>query len=211
MNARFPAFPVLGAWLLAGAVCVLPALVRAQELDADSDGDVLGAEQTAPTESPSDDGDLDEPVWGGPHVELGYSHFVLPDGYGAGSYNGGFFGGYLPLDMWLRVGLAAEAGVRSYELGPDDLLIRGTLTAGYQHLGLGRFMPYAVGVATVGPLVGKRFHTSFVDVLAGGGVEIGCDVNLALNLFAGIGISYVRAAVGSLAYDLFIFRFSIGL
>lgn len=199
-----PSLLALAVLMLAAALCAAPARADDALVEPES------VEQLAPADSLTDDEPPAE-AWGGPRVELGYSHFVLPDGYGAGSYNGGFFGGYLPLDMWLRLGLAAEAGVRTYELGQDDLLIRGTLSAGYQHLGLGRFLPYLVAVGTVGPLVGKRFRTSFVDVLAGAGVELGCDVNLVLNLYAGLGLSYVRATVDSLAYDLFIFRFRVGL
>ncbi|MCA9600971.1 MAG: hypothetical protein R3A78_02780 [Polyangiales bacterium] len=171
-----------------------PALASAQEASAED----------APAEE--DDG-----VWKGPHVELGYSHFVLADGYGAGSVNAGFFGGFLPLDTWLRIGLSAEMGSRSYTLGDNDLLVRGTLVAGYQHLGLDRFMPYAVAVATMGAVVGKRFHSPLAEMLVGGGVEIGADVSIEQNFYAGIGLSYIRASMWNLAYDVFVFRFRIGL
>ncbi len=153
----------------------------------------------------------DEPeVWQGPRVELGYSHYVLSDGLGAGSVNAGSFGGFLPLG-WPRIGASIEAGVRSYENGPDDFLGRGNLMLGYQHLGLDRFLPYITLVGTMGVLLGKRFSTPISHMLYGAGVEIGADVNIVRSLYAGLGFSYIHASMWDVSYDLFIFKVSVGL
>jgi hypothetical protein len=146
----------------------------------------------------------------GPRVELGFSHYALVDGFGGGSVSSGSFGGFLPVGV-LRAGAYAEVGSRSYELGQTELLVRGTLLAGYQHLGWGRFIPYAAAVGTLGVVLGKRFGTSLASALFGGGLEVGADIALAGSFYLGVSFAYIRAGFEGLGYDLWVFRLRAGL
>ncbi len=197
---------------LAWGLCIGTAAAQDGTETAPPDG--VGMDEATAVEGDAAVADLDvtgEPeVWQGPRVELGYTHYVLSDGLGAGSVNAGSFGGFLPLG-WPRIGASIEAGVRSYENGPDDFLGRGNLMLGYQHLGLDRFLPYITLVGTMGVLLGKRFYTPISHMLYGAGVEIGADVNIVRSLYAGLGFSYIHASMWDVSYDLFIFKVSVGL
>lgn len=149
--------------------------------------------------------------WNGPRVELGYSYYVLGDGFGGGGVNAVSFGGYLPTGK-LRLGLLGEAGVRDYTLGSDDAVVRGTLVAGWQGVGLTRyFVPYVQAVASAGFVLGQRFATTFVDPLFGLGVEIGVEVNPVRTLHFGASLAHVRADLDGLAYALWVVRLFVGL
>lgn len=148
--------------------------------------------------------------WDGPRVELGYTHYVIVDGFGGGDVHAGFFGGYLPTGA-LRLGGSAELGGRDYSLGQSDLVLRATIVAGYQHLPTRPIVPYAAVVATAGVVLGKRFRTPVAHPLGGAGLEIGADLNLVRTLYVGVGLSYVRAALDGPGYDLWVIRLRIGL
>ena len=150
--------------------------------------------------------------WAGPRVELGFMHYGFDDRAGAGASNAFTFAGWLPTGR-LRLGGLGELGARQYALGPNDALARAQIMVGYQHLGgdLGPVVPYAVVVATVGVVVGKRFHTSFASSVYGMGLEAGVDLRLVRTLWTGIGVGYQRVTSDGLAYDLFTVRLSLGL
>ncbi len=149
--------------------------------------------------------------WNGPRVELGWAHYTLTDGYGGGTVNAFDFGGYIPFG-WLRLGGYAELGSRSYQLGDGDAVVRGNLLVGYQYLRrLAPMVPYAAVVGTLGVVIGKRFHTPLSYDMGGLGIEVGADFNLVRSLWVGIGLSYLRAAMQGLAYDILTLRLRIGL
>lgn len=149
--------------------------------------------------------------WNGPRVELGYSYYVLGDGFGGGGVNTFSFGGYLPTGR-VRLGLIGEGGVRDYALADDDAIVRGTLVVGWQGVGLVDYvMPYIAAVASAGFVIGQRFATTFVDALFGLGVEIGFEVNPVRTLHFGASLAHVRADLGGLAYGLWVLRIFAGL
>ncbi len=152
----------------------------------------------------------DEEPWGGPRVELGYTHYALVDGFGGGDVHAGFFGGYLALGRF-RLGGSAELGARDYRLAQDDALIRGTLIAGYQHLPLRPFVPYAGVVGSLGALIGKRFRTPATHAFGGAGLEVGADLNLTRTLYVGLGLGWSRVSMRGVGYDLWALRLRIGL
>jgi hypothetical protein len=151
-----------------------------------------------------------EAPWEGARVELGYTHYSLADGAGGGKVHAATFGGYVPTGV-LRLGGYAEGGSRQYELGGDDLLLRATVLAGYQHLGWRPFVPFIAAVATVGVVIGERFHTSVSSVVGGGGLEAGADLRLVRNLWAGLSLAYMRVGMQGLGFDLLVLRVRIGL
>ncbi|MCA9581389.1 MAG: hypothetical protein KC416_06310 [Myxococcales bacterium] len=196
---------------------IAPSLGRAQET-ASRGGRVADEPSTTPGPAAGDlseeEGDwlLGAPgePWQGPRIELGYTHYVLTDGQGAGSVNAGFFGGYLPLG-WARVGFGAEAGSRSYELGPDDFIARGRVILGYQHLDWQPAVPFIAAVGTAGLILGKRFHSTVSHFIYGAGVEVGADFNIVRTLYTGGSFSFVRVTMWDLSYNLFVFRLRVGL
>jgi hypothetical protein len=143
-------------------------------------------------------------------VELGYTHYAIVDGFGGGDVHSGVFGGYLPTGS-IRLHAAAELGVRDYSIGQDDAVVRGHVLAGYQRLVGRRFLPYGAVVGTLGALIGKRFHTPLTHALFGAGLEVGADLLLVRSLFVGMGLSWVRASIRGLGYDLYAIRLRIGL
>ena len=163
--------------------------------------------RAAPLRPPADEA---EP-WNGPRVELGYAYYVLGDGFGGGGVNTFSFGGYLPTGRF-RLGLIGEGGVRDYTLADDDAIVRGTLVAGWQGVGLVDYvMPYVAAVASAGFVVGQRFATTFIDALLGLGVEIGFEVNPVRTLHFGASLAHVRADLGGLSYGLWVLRLFAGL
>ena len=147
----------------------------------------------------------------GPRVFFGYGFFRLADGHGQGQVHAAQFGGYAPLGR-LRLGAYGELGVRRYALGSDDLLIRGAIEAGYQHLrGLGPLVPYVALEASAGVVLGQRFSTTQSDRLLGLGIVVGADLRLFRTLHAGLTFGYVRMAVGDLAHDVWLLRLRFGL
>lgn len=210
---RRATFVLVLSLAFAGSVFASQAVAQDDAPLAADEGAVSLAQPEADAEEATDGNGstFDEPeVWQGPRVELGFTHYVLSDGLGAGSVNAASFGGFLPLG-WPRIGASIEAGVRSYAKGQDDFLGRGNLMLGYQHLGLDRFLPYITLVGTMGPLLGKRFDRPVSHLLYGVGVEVGADVNIVRSFFAGLAFSYIRASMWDLSYDLFIFKVSVGL
>jgi hypothetical protein len=186
------------------------------ETDADSLATVLSAPLPAgqrrashEEEAPGEETEAEEP-WDGPAIELGYTHYSLADGFGGGAVHAGTFGGYLPTGP-IRIGLVAEVGVRQYALSDDDLLLRGTLIAGYQHLGWLPFAPFAAATATAGGVFGQRFSTTQSWGLGGGGVEVGADLVITRSLWAGLSLGYQRVSMGGSGFDLLILRVRAGL
>lgn len=147
--------------------------------------------------------------WDGPRVELGWARYAIADAWGGGTVDTATFGGFVPTGA-VRLGGYAELGVREYTLAADDAVFRGTLLGGYQHLG-GDLVPYACLAGSLGLVVGKRFHTPQSRVIAGLGLEAGLDLRLVKTLFVGASLSYQRATMNDLAYDLFTLRLRIGL
>jgi len=153
----------------------------------------------------------EDPRWDGPRVELGYTHYSLGDGFGGGAVHAVSFGGYLPTGQ-LRLGLIGDGGVRDYALGGGDAVLRATLVAGWQGVGLIDYvMPYVVAVASAGVVVGQRFATTFADALLGLGVEIGFEVNPVRTLHFGASLAHVRADLDGLGYGLWVVRLFVGL
>lgn len=153
----------------------------------------------------------DDPPWAGPRVELGYTHYSLGDGFGGGAVHAVSFGGYLPTRQ-LRLGLIGDGGARDYALGGGDAVLRATLVAGWQGVGLVDYvMPYVVAVASCGVVVGQRFATTFADALLGLGVEIGFEVNPVRTLHFGASLAHVRADLDGLGYGLWVLRLFVGL
>lgn len=160
---------------------------------------------------PAVEGEREE-EWKGPRVELGYARYRFSDGNGGGSVNALHFGGYLPTGA-ARLGMYGELALRDYTLEPgSDAIVRATLVAGYQHWrDLGPFVPYLVAVGTGGVLFGKRFHTPVSHTLWGAGLELGADLNLVGNLWAGGSFSWIRVTMRGLSWDLVMFRVRVGL
>ena len=151
------------------------------------------------------------PPWAGPRIELGYTHYALGDGFGGGSVHAVSFGGYLPTGQ-LRLGLIGDGGPRDYALGGGDAVLRATLVAGWQGVGLVDYvMPYVVAVASCGVVIGQRFATTFADALLGLGVEIGFEVNPVRTLHFGASLAHVRADLDGLGYGLWVLRLFVGL
>lgn len=160
-----------------------------------------------PSSAPADEA----PPWRGPRVELGYAHYVLGDGFGGGVVNAVSFGGYLPTGR-LRLGLIGEGGGRDYALGGGDAVLRATLVAGWQGVGLIDYVvPYIAAVASCGVVVGQRFATTFAHALLGLGIEIGFEVNPVRTLHLGVSLAHVRADLDGLGYGLWIVRLFAGL
>ena len=153
----------------------------------------------------------EDPPWDGPRVELGYTHYSLGDGFGGGAVHAVSFGGYLPTGQ-LRLGLIGDGGARDYALGGGDAVLRATLVAGWQGVGLVDYvMPYVVAVASCGVVVGQRFATTFADALLGLGVEVGFEVNPVRTLHFGASLAHVRADLDGLGYGLWVLRLFVGL
>lgn len=168
------------------------------------------ARRAPPAPDATRDAADERPPWDGPRVELGYSHFVLPDGYGGGAVHAGAFGGYLSTSP-VRLGAWAELGAREYQLDADDFLARASVIAGYQHVAFRPFLPYVGVVGTVGVAVGERYHTPESYLFGGAGLEVGADVNLVNNLWTGVGVAYLRVSMQGHGYDLFVLRLRVGL
>lgn len=163
--------------------------------------------RAAPLASSADEA----PAWGGPRVELGYAHYVLGDGFGGGTVHAVSFGGYLPTGQ-LRLGMVGEGGGRDYALGGADGVLRATLVAGWQGLGLVRyFVPYIAALGSAGVVVGQRFATTFADALLGVGLEIGVELNPARTLHFGASLAHIRVDLGGLGYGLWVVRLFAGL
>jgi hypothetical protein len=151
------------------------------------------------------------PPWRGPRVQLGWAHFVLPDGYGGGGAHAFTFGGYLPTGR-VRLGAWTELGSRNYRLGQNDLMVRAIAAGGYQHLvERSPWLPYVVVTASMGGLFGKRFHTPASDFIYGLGLEAGLDVNLVRSFFVGLALGYSRLSFGDVAAHVFEIRMHMGL
>jgi hypothetical protein len=183
--------------------------------DVAEDGASLGAPEAGVRrerprrERPEETEPAEEP-WQGARIELGYTHYSLTDGAGQGKVHAATFGGYVPTGV-LRLGGYAEGGGRQYGLGGDDLLLRATVLAGYQHLDWRPFVPFVAAVATVGVVVSERLHTTTANVVGGGGLEAGADLRLVNNLWAGLSLAYLRVGMQGLGFDLLVLRLRIGL
>lgn len=146
-----------------------------------------------------------------PHVAVGYSYYVLSDGYGGGDVHAGTFGGFIPLES-LRLGGRAEFGARDYSLGGTDIVLSATGSIGYQHLAAGwRFVPFVAVVGTIGGVFSNRFDTPLADALYGAGLEIGVDAVISAPLFGEVAFSYQRVSNGGLSDNLFIAHLGVGL
>ncbi|RLB57358.1 MAG: hypothetical protein DRJ42_00675 [Deltaproteobacteria bacterium] len=163
-----------------------------------------------PAADEGDDPQDGEEPWSGPAVELGYTHFQLPDGFTGGSVNAGSFGGYLPTGP-IRVGARAEIGTRGYSLGSDDAVVRGAILGGYQYLGWLPFAPYAAATVSVGVVFGQRFSTPEAWAFGGGGIEVGADLVMVRNLWIGLSFGYERVSMAGFGFDLWVFRLRLGL
>lgn len=161
---------------------------------------------------PSEGADEPEEAWRGPRVELGYARYRFSDGHGGGGVHALHFGGYLPTGP-ARLGMHGELGLRDYSSGfSSDAIVRASVVAGYQQLhGLGPVVPYAVVVGTGGVLFGKRFHSPVSHTLWGAGLEVGADVNLVRDLWAGLSLSWIRITMRDLHWNLLMLRVRVGL
>lgn len=207
------AISLLAAWtLMTASVRADPP--RGDALSAPRPGETSAphpAHPNAPRSDPSSADELDAPREGstretaeterdegfaGPRVELGFAHYVIPDGRGGGDVNAGSFAGYLPTGR-LRLGAEVELGLRDYQLADGtDVIFRAHALVGYQHLpGVGPLVPYVAIVGTAGVLLGKRFSTPVSYVLLGGGIEVGVDLVMVRTLFLGISLAYLRMDV----------------
>lgn len=163
-----------------------------------------------PDAAPPDDQSGALEPWMGPAVELGYTHFRLPDGDTGGAVNAGTFGGYLPTGP-VRLGGRAELGSRVYSPGTDDLMVRGAIWGGYQYLGWRPFAPYAAATVSIGVLVGERSDLPRAWGFGGGGAEVGADLVLVRNLWIGLSFAYERVRMDGEGFDLWVFRVRVGL
>lgn len=199
------------SWLRSSVV-LLSALLFVASAANGASGQATELSNPTPTQvedEPEDDYEPD--LYIGPRIELAFSYYVLSDGQGGGDVFAGSFGGYLPLDIPLRLGISAEIGIRDYSLADPDLILGGNLSAGYKHLGFDRVVPYVAAVGTMGGLFGQRFNSLVTHFIVGAGAEIGADFRLINTLAAGMSFSYVRATMRDLAYDLFVLRFKVSL
>jgi len=207
-----------GLWL--ACLASQPAAAQFEQAGEDDvevgeHADRLANPSVAPTPS-SRGGDTAEPTsegerWLGPSVEFGYARYWLGDGNGGGLVHAAEFGGFVPI-RYVRLGARAEVGVRDYSFGSGDLVARATLTVGYQETErLGRFAPYLAGIATYGAVVGTRFHTSLSWIIRGLGFEVGGALRLFKTVSVGAGLTYTRASMDGLAFNLVLFRASIAL
>lgn len=200
----------------------MPAAAAAQEDGAGLDAPPAGVRHRARTSHPrsvSASGARSEEVlapastapWSGPRVFFGYGFYRLTDGHGQGQVHAGQFGGYAPLRRF-RLGLYGELGARRYALGSDDLLFRGAVEAGYQHLpGWGPLVPYAAVEASAGVVIERRFSTTRSERLLGLGLVVGADLRVVQSLHVGLSFGYVRMGVGDLAHDVWLLRVRFGL
>lgn len=142
--------------------------------------------------------------WTGPRVEIGYSYYVLEDGYGGGDTHSGVFGGYIPLKAhWIRLGGSVEVGARAFALAGDDLVLRASIVAGYQFTEFDwPVVPFVQAVGTLGGYFGKRFHTPFSSFLGGGGIELGVNIPIVLPLAVGVSGSWQRLSHQGIADDV---------
>jgi hypothetical protein len=162
--------------------------------------------------------ETDDVPWNGPRVELGYAHSVLPDlpraagTDGAGSVHAITFGGYAPILPQLRLGLLGEGGSRAYALGRDDLLLRGTLVAGWQGVGLlPHLAPFVVATGGLGVLIGQRFSTTLTSLVTSVGLELGLEVNPVRTLHLGAAFGHAITHVDGLRFGVWQVRVFIGL
>lgn len=184
--------------------------------EANPGTEIQGTSPDEEASSDGHDGPEAEPEpwdpWEGPRVEIAYSYYSLADGHGSGEVHAGQFGGAYTFGR-LRLGAYGEFGVRSYALGPDDLVARGSALVGYQHLPAvgNRLIPFAVVEASAGAVFGKRFSTARVDALYGLGLRIGAEVRLLRTSWLGVSVGYLRARVGDLAHNIWNVRVRLGL
>lgn len=191
-----------------------PESASAPEVRSAPSGRADGEETAAGLDAPEPPEGADEPEdeWRGPRVELGYARYRFSDGHGGGGVHAVHFGGYLPTGP-ARLGMHGELGLRDYSPGlSSDAIVRASVVAGYQQLhGLGPVVPYAVVVGTGGVLFGKRFHSAVSHTLWGAGLEVGTDVNLVRDLWAGLSLSWIRISMRDLHWNLLMLRVRVGL
>jgi hypothetical protein len=189
-----------------------PTPVASEEGGAGLSAPPPSVRPVAPPEADMDDPDAALEGWQGPRVELGYVRYRIGDGHGGGVVHGAQFGGYLPTGP-ARLGLHGELAGRDYSLGRStDMLVRGTVVAGYQHVGRGwPVVPYVAVVGTGGVLFGKRFATAMTNTLWGAGFEIGADAPLKAPLWVGASFAWIRLTMDNLRYDLWVLRIRMGL
>lgn len=161
-----------------------------------------------------DAGELEDDAgkpWTGPRLEVGYEHFSLSDGRGAGATHLFIFGGFIPLIPELRLGLSLMGGIRDFSYQENDMLLGARAIGGYQHIGWDPVLPY-VGATLMGAvIIGERFSSSVAYGLVGLGLEAGLDLRIANTFYGGVGLGYTRADMDGLAHDLLIVRLRVGL
>lgn len=150
--------------------------------------------------------------WRGPRVAVGWDRWALADGFGGGAVDSLFLDGVVRFARPVRVTLGLDWGLRSYAFGEDDLVGRARAGVGWELVGaLGPVVPHVSLVGSLGMLVANRFSVTEVELLGGGGVELGADVALAAPLFVGLAFGWQRIRLRDDGYDAWSVRVRAGL